>query len=291
MTQPYSNRSIRRSALRISAQRRRVLGVALWGAAATLLPGMSYSADEKVSIQIGAASSLREVMPELLDSYLAQSNFGVTINVSFGSSGNLSRQIQQGAPIDIFMSASRAMIDRLPMASELTAKRYASGRIALVTTRGTARLAQLSDDASESWESAVQRIRRWTHANDIGIRLVIANPRHAPYGVAAEQALKSQGLFERLRPRTLTGENASQVVQILLNGGATLGIVPQSLLHANKPLRDRLWFQNIPTDHHAPVDHSMIVLSPQKAVANDIMKFFTSPISASIWQKYGFDTP
>jgi len=291
MTQLQPTGTVPQTALRAGSHRRRLLKASLLALAAALTPAHEGLAAEKVSIQIGAAASLREVMPALLDAYLAQGKFDVKIDVSFSSSGNLSRQIQQGAPFDLFMSANKAMIDRLDVANEQNVKPYASGRLALVTNRSTAQLAKLNTAGEESWVTAVERIQRWADLSDIGLRLVIANPQHAPYGVAAEQALQRQNLFARLRPRTLTGENASQAVQFLLNGGATFGIVSQSLLVNNARLNDRLWMQAIPASDHAPIDHSMIVLSPHKEVANDMMTFFTTDATATIWRAYGFDAP
>src|SRR5688500_12573837 len=124
----------------------------------------------------------------------------VKVTLVFGSTGNLAKQIEHGAPADIFFAANQSFIDALAARNAIitqTRTLYAQGRSVLITAKASGpRLADLRELASE-------RVRR----------VAIANPAHAPYGRAAEEALRTAGLWEALRPRLVYGENIRQALQ------------------------------------------------------------------------------
>jgi molybdate transport system substrate-binding protein len=149
---------------------------------------------------IAAASDLQFALDEIAAQFTADT--GQALRLVYGSSGNIARQIEQGAPYELYLSADEAFVFRLADRG-FTLDRgtlYAVGRIVLYTPHGS-RLD--ADDGLAGVEAALDRgaIRRFA----------IANPEHAPYGRAAEQALRHAGLWERLRPHLVFGENVSQL--------------------------------------------------------------------------------
>lgn len=168
-----------------------------------------------------AASDLRAAFDELGDLYAARS--GCRPTFSFGSSGAFATQLRQGARADAFFSAGASYVDELDRAGLIRAGSrypYAVGRLALVAPPGKAPPASVVELADPAW----------TH-------VAIANPEHAPYGKAAEEALGAEGVLEAVRPRLVLGENVSQTLQLVDTGNADAGIVALSLVKARAGAR------------------------------------------------------
>jgi len=142
-------------------------------------------------ITIAAAADLKFAMDEILRGF-KNTHPGNEVNVIYGSSGKFHTQIQQGAPYDLFFSADISYpreLAKIGMASS-EAKAYAFGRIVLWSNSmdaATMTLASLTDPTIS--------------------RIAIANPKHAPYGKRAEEALRASGLWDRLQPKLVFGEN------------------------------------------------------------------------------------
>lgn len=153
---------------------------------------------------VAAASDLAPALPALREG--ARRETGVEVEFSTGSSGQLARQILHGAPMDVFLSANEEFAREVAAATLKEPVRvYAVGRLALWSREGKVkRLAELADEG-------------------VG-RIAIANPSHAPYGVAAKAALEKAGLYEGLRPRLVLAESVRQTVQFAETGnvGATI---------------------------------------------------------------------
>src|SRR6185503_17842028 len=166
--------------------------------------------------RVAAASDLQFALPEVAAAFHRASP--QRVELSFGSSGNFARQIQQGAPFDLFMSADEGFVHRLADAG-LTRDRgslYAVGRIVLMApAASTLALDPRLDGLRRDWE----RVRRFA----------IANPEHAPYGRAAREALEKLGLWTQVQERLVLGENISQATQYLSTGAAEAGITALSL--------------------------------------------------------------
>lgn len=223
-----------------------------------------------VTIYVAAASDLTpaftEIGTRLGSSKLIKSVF------TFGSSGLLSKQIEQGAPFDLFASASAAYIDRLE-SLELVLKdsrqTFAQGRLVIWQRQDAAVPVKSVDDL------ATPAIRR----------IAIANPEHAPYGLAARQALESKQLWEAVREKIIFGENVAQAFQFAQTGNVDAAIVAQSL--ATRPQG-----RSIPIDPaaHAPIDQILCVLgrSQQPAACRQFVEFLLSADGSAILQRYGF---
>ena len=228
---------------------------------------------------IAAAADLQFALAEIAARFRAGT--GDEVRLSFGSSGNITRQIEQAAPVELFLSADEAFVFRLAEGG-LTRDRgvlYALGRLALFTPPGSPLRAAEGMEAIRAALAAGQ-IRRFA----------IANPEHAPYGRAAEQALRATGLWDQLRPHLVLGENASQAAQFAVAGGSQGGIVAYSLVLA-PAMRGRGEFHLLPAELHAPLRQRMVLTRRAGAVAQRFYVFMQAPQAREIMRRYGFVLP
>ena len=228
---------------------------------------------------VAAAASLRHVFPELMHAWSATG--GAPPEVSFGSSGNLYRQIAQGAPFDLFLSADEEQALKLVRAGRTDGEGtiYGVGRLALLVPRHS----RLALDASlEDLGRAIDdgRLRR----------LAIANPAHAPYGRAAREALVRATLWPRLEDRLLLAENAAQAVQFALTRGADGGLVPYALA-----LTERISSKGrhvlVDASMHPPIAQRMVLLSHTGGEARTLFRFLAGPAARRIFQRFGLSAP
>ncbi len=246
----------------------------LWIALIFLL--MQVANVQAKSPLIAAASSLRFVMPELEQAFIAAG--GTKLRISFGSSGNLSRQILQGAPHELFLSADTSYVSAL-IDKGLTKDRgeiYAYGRIAFIT----AKISKVGADSKlDGLRSALVsgRIKRFA----------IANPEHAPYGRAARQILEKAGLWKQVRPLLVVGENVSQTAQFAMSSAAQGGLVSYSLALA-PVVATKTKQALVPSSWHQPLKHQMVLLKNATRKTVDFYKFMRSPQAQEILMRNGF---
>jgi len=227
-------------------------------------------------ITIAAASDLKFAMDEIVSSF-KQANPDDQIDVAYGSSGNFNTQIQQGAPFDLFFSADigfpRELVKNGFAASEV--KPYAMGRIVLW---------------SASLDATKMTLSSLTDPNIV--RIAIANPKHAPYGKRAEEALKASGLWEQVEPKLVYGENIVQTTQFVQTGNAQVGIIALSLV-GNPELAQKGGYWLIPDNLHEPLEQGFIIT--KRAENNELAKRFANYILSSpvrtVMTKYGFVLP
>lgn len=230
---------------------------------------------------VAAAASLRHVFPELVRAWSAAG--GLPPEVSFGSSGNLYRQIVQGAPFDLFLSADEEQALDLVQTgrTEGGGAIYGVGRLVLLLP-GHSRLAL--DASLEDLRRAIGdgRLRR----------LAIANPAHAPYGRAAREALVRVGLWGRLSEggRLLLAENAAQAVQFALTRGAGGGLVPRALALTERVSREARHVL-IDDTMHRPITHRMVLLARTGDEARALFRFLAGPRARRIFERFGFAAP
>ena len=228
---------------------------------------------------VAAAASLRHVFPELMRAWTRTG--GVRPEVSFGSSGNLYRQISQGAPFDLFLSADEEQVLELVRSGRTDGEGavYGVGRLALLVPRHS----RLALDAS------LDDLR---HAAGDGRlrRLAIANPAHAPYGRAAREALHRAAVWPRLEERLLLAENAAQAVQFALAGGADGGLVPYALALADRVSHETRHVL-VAASMHRPITHRMVLLPHSGAQARELFRFLAGPAAGMIFERFGFSVP
>ncbi|NCS65049.1 MAG: molybdate ABC transporter substrate-binding protein [Hydrogenophilales bacterium CG03_land_8_20_14_0_80_62_28] len=242
-------------------------------AACALLLSLSAQAGK---ITVAAAADLKFAMDEIVTIF-KQANPGDEVVVIYGSSGKFHTQIRQGAPYDLYFSADIAFPRELAKSgfAAATVKPYALGRIVL-------------------W-SANLDASRMTLANltDAKItRIAIANPKHAPYGKRAEEALRSSGLWEKVDPKLVYGENIAQTAQFVLTGNAQVGIVALSLA-VNPELSSKGGYWLIPDNLHKPLEQGFIITKRAEgnAVAKRFADYLDSKPARAVMTRYGFVLP
>lgn len=223
------------------------------------------------SMRIAVASSFAAPAAELARTFERQ-HPDVKVEVSAGASGKLYAQIVNGAPFDVFLSADAERprkLDAEGYAVRGTRRHYALGRLVLV---GPAM------KGATDGPSVLQR-GDFEH-------LAIANPETAPYGLAAQQVLKNLGLWERLEPRLVRGENITQAQQFVTSGGAELGFVALSLVFADKSPR---W--EVPPSLHEPIQQEVVVLArTTHPLADDFVLFLGSAPAKAMIRAAGYAT-
>jgi molybdate transport system substrate-binding protein len=238
-----------------------------------LAAGSGPAAGASATLTVFAAADLAFAFQELAPRF--EQATGARVTLVLGSTGNLAKQIEHGAPADVFFAANQTFVDDLLAKGVLVAETralYAQGRLVLATARGAAppltALAQLLEP----------RVRR----------VAIANPGHAPYGRAAEEALRAAGVWEAVKPKLVYGENIRHALQFVESGAAEAGILALSV--AGVPTID-----HVPIDAalHAPLDQAVAVVrrSRRPGLALAFIQFVNGPEGRPVMRKYGFLLP
>ena len=190
----------------------RLLAAALCALLACALPAAAAPG-------VAAASDLKFALDEIARAWSAGT--GKSVRLTYGSSGNFRRQIAEGAPFEVFLSADESYVLALAKEGRLVddGALYAIGRLALFAPAGS----PVDPDQGLAGVAALARAGR------IG-KFAIANPAHAPYGRAAREALESAGAWKLLEARLVLGENVSQAAQFATSGNAAAGLVAYSLM-------------------------------------------------------------
>jgi len=251
-----------------------------WGAAASTLVWLLVAGNVAwgQTLTVAAASDLQFALPEIAAQF--ERDTGRQVRLTFGSSGNFFTQIQNGAPFDVFFSADIDYPRRLEAAGQGergTLYEYATGRIVLWTR----------SDSSIDIKSGLSVL-----ANDRTRRIAIANPQHAPYGRAAVAALRHEGLYERVRPKLVLGENISQTAQFVQSGAADVGLLALSVA-LSPMLKSSGTYVEIPASWHPPIQQAAIIVaaSRMKVLARQFLDFLKTPDAVRILQSYGFAIP
>jgi molybdate transport system substrate-binding protein len=228
---------------------------------------------------VAAAADLKFALEEMAAQF--RSATGRDVKLVFGSSGNFYRQILQGAPLQLFLSADESLVFKLAEAgrAEDRGRLYATGRIVLFAPHGSALKV---DTQLAGLKAAV--------ASGAIRRFAIANPEHAPYGRAAEQALRKQGLWEPLRGKLVLGENVSQAAQFATSASAEGGIFAYSL--ALSPEIAKLGqYVVLPENLHEPLRQRMALMKGAGATARAFYEYLQQPAARTVFKRYGFVLP
>ena len=257
---------------------RRAAGWLIAAALISLPLGPSKAATGEAPV-VAAASNLQFALSKIADMF--QEDTGHSLKLSFGSSGNLARQIRQGAPYELFLSADEAYVRKLAR-DGLTrgdGVPYAEGRLALMVPHGSPLAADGSlDDLAE----ALSRGRV--------TRFAIPSPEHAPYGERAREVLRHKGLWEAIRPVLVIGENVAQAAQFALSGNAEGGLVPYSLA-LDPNLSGRGDFALVPAEWHSPLIQRMVLLPGAGPVAEAFFAYLQGPEARAVLDRYGYALP
>ena len=240
-----------------------------------ILPVNAQSTPSK-PLAIAAASDLQFALPQIASAYARAT--GNTVTVTYGSSGNLSAQIANGAPFHILLSADATYPRQLISQGNAAADSltfYARG--SLVVWFATVPKADPTIAALDS--------------PDIK-HIAIANPKHAPYGRAAEAALRSAGIYDQISSKLVLGQNIAQAVQFVDSGNADAGLVALSLLQASSSQHRGIW-KLVPLDSYPPLDQAAVVTQVGARNPNSaaFIAFLKSSESQAILQRFGFRPP
>ena len=241
-------------------------------ACAVLLSGVAHA--EKITV--AAAADLKFAMDEIAVVF-KKANPADAVEIIYGSSGKFHTQIRQGAPYDLFFSADIEFPRELAKAGFAASAvvPYAVGRIVLWSPSVDASKLTLDDLADPKFS-----------------RIAIANPRHAPYGKRAEEALRARGLWEKVERKLVYGENIAHTAQFVQTGNAEVGIIALSLAMSPE-LAAKGAYYLIPDKLHQPLEQGFIIT--KRAEGNGLAKRFadtiSSPAARSIMTRYGFVLP
>ena len=221
-------------------------------------------------LTVAAASDLTPVFEELGREFESATKTKVVF--VFGSTGMLTRQIENGAPYDLFAAANVSYIDQLEQKGLIIPDSkvvYARGRITLWTANESpVRFQGIADLARPE----IQRV-------------AIANPDHAPYGLAAKQALQSAGVWDRVQPKLVYGDNVRQTLQYAQTGNVEVAIVSLTL-----SINSNGRWSLIPENLHQPIDQGLAIMKSTRnePAARAFITFLSSPQGKAILKKYGF---
>jgi molybdate transport system substrate-binding protein len=230
------------------------------------------------TVTVAAAADLIYAMNEIAANFNKVT--GCAVRVSTGSSGNFLSQIENGAPLDVFFSADIEYPKKLEaegLAAPGSTYLYAAGKIVL-WVRNDSRL-DINKGLAALRDPSIQKI-------------AIANPQHAPYGRAAQQALQNAGLYDAVKNRLVLGENISQAAQFVESGNAGAGILALSLV-LSPELKDKGRFGRIPENLYAPIEQGVVIIratqNPRGAQA--FLDYIKTPETAALLERYGFALP
>jgi molybdate transport system substrate-binding protein len=223
------------------------------------------------------AANMKPAMDEIYQQYKIAG--GQDLRIIYGSSGNFARQIQQGAPFNLFVSADESF----PMALHrqgLTVdegKVYAIGRLALIAHK------------SRKMKLSLNPVELKKVIDDAN-KIAIAKPDMAPYGKAAINFLNSLGLYESAKNKIVFAENVSFVAMFVSSGSASIGLTAYSLAKSKEVMQiaDHLL---IPESLHEPIKQRMVLLkNPSKSIV-DFYTHLQSPKAQDVLRARGYSSP
>ena len=230
------------------------------------------------TLAVAAAADLETSMDEIVTEFQRQ-HPDIDVQITIGSSGNFYAQLVNHAPFDVFLSADTDYPSRLieqelaPAESKFT---YAVGHAVLWVPLAS-RVDATTVSAATFVDGAVRKI-------------AIANPRYAPYGRAAEAALRNLGVYEKVRDKIVYGDNVAQTAQFIQSGAADIGIISKSQALG---LGDSGRFWEIPRKDYPRIDQGGVVLSwaRDQAAAQSFRAFMIGKEGQALLRRHGFSPP
>ena len=234
----------------------------------TLSPGVR--GDE---VLVSAAASLTDAFNEIGKAY-TKTNPQTTVRFNFGASGALQQQIAQGAPVDVFASASPKEMDALQAAGRLakeTRADFAGNRLVLIAPLHSG-------------------LKTWEYLRGASVkRIALSNPASVPSGRYAQETLTHRGLWNAIQPKLVFGENVRQTLAYVTNGDVDAGVVFATDAQVEKT-RVRVVQTALPVQDHQPILYPVAAIAdaPNPAGARRFVVFLQSPTAQSILARYGF---
>ncbi len=225
-------------------------------------------------LYIAAAASLKQPLTELIDEF-KRLHPDVEVNPTYGASGTLYAQVVSKAPFDLFLSADVDYPWKLADAG-LTADgrvhAFATGRLVLFVNK------HVGLEPRDLEVLKHERIKK----------VAIASPRTAPYGRAAEAAMKATGVYEQVKDKLVIGESVEQAIGFVRTGAAEVAILPRSIA-TRPPLSDTGVFAEIPGSLYSPILHGGVIVKAAANVENAkvFVAFLTGEVGQKVLKGYG----
>lgn len=229
------------------------------------------SAGESATLIVAAAANLTDVMPELSQRFTDKT--GIRLVSSFGATADLAKQIEHGAPFDVFAAADSAHVEALDAKGLLTPGSralYARGRLVMWVPANGLKAARIEEITDRKFE-----------------RIAIAKPDIAPYGLAAVESLKALGIWNQIEAKVVYGQSVAQTKQFASTGNAEVAFIPLALIKPNDGI-----FLPVDEHMHQPINQAVgIVKSSQKQdAARKFVDFLRSTEGQEILVKKGYFT-
>lgn len=227
------------------------------------------AAEVRVAVASNFTTTLRELAP------LFEQQSGHRLMISFSSTGKLYAQILHGAPFDVFLAADSrrpALLESEGQAVPGSRFTYAQGRLTLWSVDPAVK----GKDCRALLKSGAYK------------RLAIANPKTAPYGLAAKQALEKMGLWQKVQSKLVRGENIAQTLQYVTTGNAQLGLVALSQVSSAEALPACRW--DLPSEYSHPIEQQVVLLkqAEHSQAAATFLAFLRSDEAVAVIQRYGY---
>ncbi len=232
----------------------------------------SSSAAVKIELTVSAAASLKETMEAIKPLYLEEKN-NVVITYNFASSGSLQQQIEQGAPVDIFISAAAKQMDALQKKGLLldeTRQDLLKNQIVLVVPQDNTTINSFQDLTDNNYK-----------------KIALGEPQSVPAGKYAQEVLTSLGIIESVQPKVVYGKDVRQVLSYVATGNTDAGIVYRTDAEISAPVKI--------VDTASEASHSRVVYpiavvkdSNQPEAAKEVVQFLTNDQVAAVFKQYGF---
>ena len=227
-------------------------------------------------LHVAAASNLKFVMDDLLALYQKQT--AREVRLTLGASGQLAQQIRQGLPVALFLSADEERVNELFKAglTQDAGQVYGTGRLALVVPK----------ESRLPLEAGLKPLVLALKNQD---KFAIASPDLAPYGLAAQEALAHEGVWQQAKSQLVKGENIAQTMQFVVTGSAQAGITALSMVMTPEVIQ-RIRYKVIPKTMHAPIQQKLVVLKRAGPEANEFRDFLLSTPAQAVFRRHGYDT-
>lgn len=235
---------------------------------------------ERRTLSVAAAADLKFALDEIVEAFEA-AHPEIDVEVTYGSSGNFFAQLSNRAPFDVYFSADVAYPTKLiedGLADAESKFLYAVGQIVIWVPRSS------PIDVEALGEKAL--------LDPAARKIAIANPRHAPYGRAAEAALDSLGILDKARDRIVLGENVAQTAQFIESGAADIGVIALSLAMAPR-MRETGRYWLVPLEAYPRMEQGGVILdwAKDREAASSLRSFVTSDRGRETLRRYGFLLP
>ncbi len=252
-------------------------------------------------IRVSAASDLKFALADVLNQF--QRDSGLPVVATYGSSGQFARQIAQGLPTDLFMSADEALVTQLADKglTQDPGAVYAVGRLALIVPRASKLVTEgdwqavqaalrlaLGEAPARGAASKTASDKEGQTASSLQ-KFAIANPEHAPYGRAAKEALTAMDLWRAAQGRLVLGENIAQATQYVATGAAQAGLTALSLAIAPE-VAATTRYAAVPPHLHAPLRQRMVLLKTARPQARQLFDYLQTDAVRKRLQSMGFGT-